>query len=201
MQNENGSRSVGRPRDRRTDKAVLEAALELLITVGVEEASIEKIARRAGTTRAAVYRRYRNKTDLLIHAVGHMRERAESSLGPWETMNLREIAQLYQRPETIELLLGNTRLLARLIGLVCDHPDIMAAYNASYLEPRRVLFGKILERAKADGTLRSDADAEIVMDMIFGAMIARLLWRSRPGDTEDMRDYMDRLFTQFYAKP
>lgn len=201
MQNENRNRSVGRPRDRRTDEAILEAALELLITVGVEEASIEKVARRAGTTRAAVYRRYRNKTDLLVHAVGHMRERTESSLGPWETMSLREIAQLYRRPETIEILLSYTRLLARLIGSVCDHPEIMAAYNASYLEPRRVLFAKILERAKADGTLRSDADAEIIMDMFIGAMIARLLLRSRPGDIEEMRGYIDRLFPQIFAEP
>lgn len=165
------------------------------------EASIEKIARRAGTTRAAVYRRYKNKTDLLVHAVTHMRERAESSLGPWETMSLREITQLYRRTETIEILLSYTRLLARLIGSVCDHPEIMAAYNASYLEPRRVLFVKILERAKADGTLRSAADVDIIMDMFIGAMIARLLLRSRPGDVEEMRGYIDRLFAQLFAEP
>ncbi|MCB8836474.1 TetR/AcrR family transcriptional regulator [Aurantimonas sp. VKM B-3413] len=201
MQNENRSRPVGRPRDQRTDEAVLDAALELLIAVGVEEASIEKIARRAGTTRAAVYRRYKNKEDLFVHAVVHMRERTEAALGPWETMSLREIWQLYRKTETIEALFGYTQILARLIGSICDHPDIMAAYNASDLEPRRVLFGKIIERAKADGTLRSDADTEIIIDMFVGAIVARLLLRGRPAHIEEMRDYIDRLFRQIFAEP
>lgn len=201
MQNEIRNRSVGRPRDHRTDEAVLEAALELLIDVGVEEASIEKIAKRAGTTRAAVYRRYKNKTDLLVGAVRHMRQRTESSLGPWETLNLREFRQLYRRPETIEIMLSYTRLMARLIGSVCDHPEIMAAYNATYLEPRRVLFGKILDHAKAEGALRPDADIEIIMDMFMGAMITRLLLRGRPEGIEEMRYYIDRLFGQIFTEP
>ncbi len=201
MQNDNGNRSVGRPRDRQTDEAILEAALELLMSVGVEEASIEKIAKHAGTTRAAVYRRYRNKTDLLVSAVRHMRERTESSLGPWEATSLHEIMQWYRRPETIEIMLSYTRLMARLIGSVCDHPEIMAAYDATYMEPRRILFGKILDRAKAEGALRPDADIEIIMDMFIGAMITRLLLRGRPGDIEEMRGYIDRLFPQLFAEP
>ncbi|WP_180902510.1 TetR/AcrR family transcriptional regulator [Martelella soudanensis] len=200
MLNENVNRPVGRPRDQRTDEAVLEAALELLIDFGVEATSIEKIAQRAGTTRAAIYRRYKNKEDLLVHAVIHVRQRNEAALGPWETMSLREIAQLYRKTETIETLFRYTRLLARLIGSVGDHPEIMAAYNASDLEPRRVLFGKILERAKADGTLRSDADIEIITDMFVGAIVARLLLRDRPADIEQMRDYIDRLFTQIFPE-
>lgn len=193
-----GAKTAGRPRDRRTNEAILDAALALLVEAGVEGASLEKIARRAGTTRAAVYRRYKNKAELLAHAVGQLRERAEAALGRWETMSLAEIAQVYQRPETIRLMLGNTRLLSRLIGSVSDHPEIMAAYSESYLEPRRETFKRILERAKADGTLGQAADPEIITDMISGAVITRLLIRKPPAGEEEMRDYLDRMFRQLY---
>ncbi len=48
----------GRPRDAAADKAILRAALELFIEHGIEGASFEQIARRAGVARTTVYRRW-----------------------------------------------------------------------------------------------------------------------------------------------
>ncbi|WP_376707719.1 helix-turn-helix domain-containing protein [Nocardioides alcanivorans] len=58
----------GRPRDRRIDTAVLEAAAELLVERGYARVTLGAIAQRAGTTTPAIYRRWPSKAHL-VHEV------------------------------------------------------------------------------------------------------------------------------------
>src|SRR6188472_623702 len=64
-----GSRRMGRPRDPRADRAILEATLELIAVVGVSDFRVEDVAARAGVGKAAIYRRYASKDDLVTAAV------------------------------------------------------------------------------------------------------------------------------------
>lgn len=48
---------TGRPRDPHIDGAVLDATLTMLSETGYRRLSVEKVARRAGTTKPAIYRR------------------------------------------------------------------------------------------------------------------------------------------------
>jgi AcrR family transcriptional regulator len=59
----------GRPRSPEADAAILAAALDLLLERGIAATSIEQVARRAGVTRATVYRRFPDRTQLLIATV------------------------------------------------------------------------------------------------------------------------------------
>ncbi|HSS10967.1 MAG TPA: helix-turn-helix domain-containing protein, partial [Acidimicrobiales bacterium] len=60
---------VGRPRDPHVDKAILSAALDLLIEDGFPRLSIEGVAARAGVGKAAIYRRWDSKTSLVVDAI------------------------------------------------------------------------------------------------------------------------------------
>src|ERR1700758_4406546 len=60
---------TGRPRAESLDTAVLDAAEELVITEGYHAASIDGIARRAGTTRPAVYRRHPSRGHVIVAAM------------------------------------------------------------------------------------------------------------------------------------
>ena len=59
------TRSRGRPRDPATDDAILRAGLALFIERGIEGASIEQIAKRAGVGKLTIYRRWPVKEDLI----------------------------------------------------------------------------------------------------------------------------------------
>ncbi|MCK0173049.1 MULTISPECIES: TetR/AcrR family transcriptional regulator [Mycobacteriaceae] len=59
----------GRPRDRRIDAAVLSAAVELLTGTGYADLTVEAIARRAHTSKPAIYRRWPSKAHLVHEAV------------------------------------------------------------------------------------------------------------------------------------
>jgi len=135
MTEEESNRAAGRPRDQKTDEAILQAGLELLIEIGVDETSFEKIAKRAGTTRATIYRRYDTKAELFVDAIGTFLSRMEGVFGDWQSKSLDEVLALFTDEASIKGMLSQTRFLARLIGSVVDHPEIMAAYQNTMASP------------------------------------------------------------------
>ena len=61
---------AGRPRDHQIDGAVLSAALAVLDRSGYVRLSLEEVARRAGTTKPAIYRRWPGRQRLVLAALG-----------------------------------------------------------------------------------------------------------------------------------
>ena len=59
----------GRPREARTDRAILRAALELIAEQGVHRFRTDDVAGRAGVGKGAIYRRYRSKDELVTAAI------------------------------------------------------------------------------------------------------------------------------------
>ncbi len=64
------SRPPGRPRSQKVHRAILKAARELLLEVGIYEMSIEKVAERARVGKATIYRRWSSKDELIAEAMG-----------------------------------------------------------------------------------------------------------------------------------
>ena len=60
---------VGRPREVRLDGAILAATLELVAEVGIHDFRMDDVAGRAGVGKAAIYRRYRSKDELVTATV------------------------------------------------------------------------------------------------------------------------------------
>ena len=61
---------VGRPRDRQIDAAVLKATLAVLDRSGYGRLTLEEVARQAGTTKPAIYRRWPSRQRLVLAALG-----------------------------------------------------------------------------------------------------------------------------------
>jgi AcrR family transcriptional regulator len=184
----------GRPRDPAADEAVLRAALELFVEHGIEGASFEQIARRAGVARTTIYRRWSSREDLLAQALDMSRRAPEKSLAaaagvPPERMAeqlINALSETVSRPEYL-------RTVAKLVGSVPDTPKLMSVYWNTYLTPRRRLVAETINRARELGAVRKEADAEILQDMIGGAIMYHLLIRPGHKDRKDMRAYIGRL--------
>src|ERR687894_120193 len=80
-------RPAGRPRSQEADLAILAAALDLLIERGAGQTSIEQVARRAGVTRATVYRRFADKTELLVQAVESVHDDHDPDALDWSDID------------------------------------------------------------------------------------------------------------------
>jgi hypothetical protein len=87
-------------------------------------------------------------------------------------------------------------LAARLIGCSPSHPALMSAYQDKYLQPRRLAFIRIFEKAQAQGLLPQNTDVEILGDMITGTTLYYLLFQPDERNEAKVRVYLSRLFQQ-----
>lgn len=177
----------GRPRDPNADAAILRAAVDLLIERGIDNTSMEAIAKRAGVAKVTVYKRWKSKEDLLAQAIEQARE---------DIPGVPPTAAATDLPDLIEALLpqwGATlahpkyRLLAaRLLGAGPSHPALLNAYWHHHVLPRRERSRALLQQAQAAGALSPTADLDILLDMLNGAIIHHLLLEpARSHATED----------------
>jgi len=189
--------SPGRPRDQLVDEAVLRAALELFSEHGIEGASIGQIANRAGVARTTIYRRWSSREDLLVDAIERTRNFPEQLMEGLEKMQPAELVNLILDAGVDALTQTKFRnLAARLIGCSPSHPALMSAYQDKYLQPRRLAFIRIFEKAQAQGLLPQNTDVEILGDMITGTTLYYLLFQPNEQTETNVRVYLLRLFQQ-----
>ena len=189
--------SPGRPRDQLVDEAVLRAALELFSEFGIEGASIGQIANRAGVARTTIYRRWSSREDLLVNAIERTRNFPEQLMEGLEKMQPAELVNLILDAGVDALTQTKFRnLAARLIGCSPSHPALMSAYQNKYMQPRRLAFIRIFEKAQAQGLLPQNTDVEILGDMITGTTLYYLLFQPNEQTETNVRVYLLRLFQQ-----
>src|SRR5271169_1750741 len=66
-------RRPGRPRSEQAEQAIIEATLDLFAEQGFEGVCVEAVAARAGVGKATIYRRWPNKEELLLAALGSIK--------------------------------------------------------------------------------------------------------------------------------
>ncbi|MFC5826030.1 TetR/AcrR family transcriptional regulator [Nonomuraea insulae] len=159
-------RQPGRPRSQEVDTAVLAAALDLLIERGASDTSIEQVAQRAEVTRATVYRRFPDKTALLIQAI----ESVHHDHAPeWP-----DIEQMLDNWATYLSDPRNRRMLRRLYGAVDDYPELLRTYRNSHGRRRADAENATLRRSRERGQLPRDKDLDVVQQMLNGAVLHHL---------------------------
>ena len=170
-------RRRGRPRSAELAASIAGAALELLVARGYAGLSIERVAERAGVTRATVYRRHRSPAALIIAAV----EGAFAETNPEtpDTGDAREDVRLLLR-NTIRML-RETPVGAVIRALVPElSRDAELRGLAEGLErSRRTLLRRALSRGIERGELSDKLDVGLTIDGLLGAIYLRLLITGR----------------------
>ena len=120
--------------------AILRAGLELFIERGIEGASIEQIAKRAGVGKLTIYRRWPAKEDLIAAAI----ETLVANEVEWPSDEEIDQVSPYQLTEAALSKSAETAaapefraLVARILGSAVSHPSLMATYGKHYVLPRR----------------------------------------------------------------
>lgn len=193
-------RGRGRPRDPRTDEAILAAALELFTEHGHAGTSIEQIARRAGVGKLTVYRRWGSKDELIAAAVESARgEIPNPGADDLDGMSYAEVSGLLADalPVAARTLAepGYRAMLAQVLGTSVTHPGLMAAFWENHILPRRHTMHTVLSRGVDEGVLPADTDVEALIDMTVGAIMYRLL-RPEPPDADELLAYLRAVYGQ-----
>ncbi len=162
-------RGPGRPRDERASSAITDAALRQLAELGYANVSMESVAAEAGVARATIYRRYRDKADLITAA---MAGNSSIHLAPAPSVDPRADLVTYVEAFDDRFAEGCLEVLGTLIGSRED-PGALALHRERVVGPRLAYLRTLLERAGQLGQLRGDADLDLAMDMLVGSVFAR----------------------------
>ncbi|MEW9550922.1 TetR/AcrR family transcriptional regulator [Nonomuraea sp. NPDC050783] len=159
-------RPAGRPRSQEADLAILTAAIDLLVEVGAEQTSIEQVARRAGVTRATVYRRYAGKTELLVRALEWANHDGDPAFTGWRDLEhmVGDWAAYLEVPR-------HRRLLRRLYAARDDYPELGETYRVVNGGRRRAAVRETLARARASGLLPPGTDLDVLQEMLTAAVL------------------------------
>ena len=165
----------GRPRSQEAHRAILEAVVELLGEHGLKGLTIEAVAARAGVGKTTIYRRWDNKNELVVEAMGQLRPPAGalpdtgSLLGDINAM----VAIQRQRLEASQL----PRIIPRVLGEASEDPELHAAIVARAVLPIREMLTQIVRQAIDRGELRDDLDVEAMVDILHSLPVYKLLMR------------------------
>jgi AcrR family transcriptional regulator len=183
-------RRPGRPRSERAEQAIIEATLELFAEKGPDGLCVEAVAARAGVGKATVYRRWHNKEDLLLAALGSLK----SPLPDADTGSVRDdLTALVTVMSQDAVDPARQRQYTLLLGEGEKYPRLMARYAETVVEPRRDIIRSVLRRGIETGQIRPDLDVEVAMLTLTGAAMSRGRCEIVPHDEEFATRVVDSL--------
>ncbi len=187
------ARGPGRPRSEKAQKAILAAAIELLLEHGLHAMSMDAVAERAGVSKATIYRWWPSKELLALDALatewqliapeatrdtGSLRGDLLARLRPW-------LRLLRDKPYG--------RVVAGLVATAQADAEFAELYLERFVRPRRDAMRPILLRAIDRGEIPRNVDLEIALDLIYGPIYHRMLHGHAPLDERFARNVVDTI--------
>lgn len=189
----------GRPRSERARRAILQAAIELLLERDLGAVSMDELAQHAGVSKATIYRWWPTKETLALEALHQ--EWATAGPAPRDTGSLR--ADLYDllTPWVSEV---RSRPYGALIANLVAKASRDAAFAREYVrrlaEPRRARARLVFVRAAERGEISGGIDCEVAMDLIYGPLYLRLLQGHAPLGDAFVRQVIDLVLDGLLAE-
>lgn len=184
-------KKLGRPRSEKTKKAILTAGYELLLENGFGAVTIEKIAERAGVSKATIYKWWPNKAAVVMDAFF---DAAVVRLPIPDTgSTINDI--IIQVNNLAKFLISREgKVINEVIAEGQYDQKLAETYRTIYFKPRRLDSRYILERGISRGELKEDLDIELVMDLIFGPLFYRLLITGDVVDEDFIKNLIKYVF-------
>jgi AcrR family transcriptional regulator len=164
------SRRPGRPRSEQAEQAIIEATLDLFAEQGFEGVCVELVAARAGVGKATIYRRWPNKEELLLAALGSLKSPMPEPKGACVRDDLIAMVEVMCADKADP---RKARRYALLLGEGEKYPRLMARYKETVVEPRRDVMRTVIRRGIETGELRPDTDVEVAVLALTGAVMAQ----------------------------
>jgi AcrR family transcriptional regulator len=167
------ARAAGRPLDQNVDAAILDATWRLLLEDGYSRMSIARVADEARVGRPAIYRRYKDKAELVAGVLAEKQSRT----APIDTGSARGdlIAHLEFARRRFAVELAGTMIVEGR-----KHPELLDGFRRGMLQPRMAEIVAALERGKERGEVRGDLDSEVAVHALMGAFMYHRIATGQP---------------------
>jgi AcrR family transcriptional regulator len=168
------------PRGDRARERILRAALEVLADQGLGGFSMEAVARRAGASKATVYRRWTSQSQLLVDAM-------DAGFRPFplpSTGSLRtDLIEIFSTFESLVTRGPFSRLMAAFID-AAERDATLWSLHVQLTEQRREPVRHLLAEAISRGEVSRTTDLEMAVDLLAGPAFYRRFvahWPFPPG--------------------
>jgi AcrR family transcriptional regulator len=162
---------AGRPRDGKIDAAIIQATRDLLIETGYPALSLSAIAARAGTTTAAIYRRWSGKAQLVHEAILPAEVTAMPSASGDVVEDIRALVEatrtMFDRPEV------RVALPALIADTVAD-PNVHSAMTSRFAESLATFRTRIDREPHLPN---DDGELPLLAEVVVGSAIFRIIVR------------------------
>lgn len=187
----NPAERATRRRGATLEHALLDAAWEELQQSGYAKLTMERVAERAGTSRAVIYRRWANRGELVIAAMRH--RQPVLSGGIPDTGALRsDVLAVLRRASTRITELGPDTVIGMLSGLLADDEAFELILNQLTRSGGEVM-GGVLRQAVARGEARDDITprvARLPIDLLRN----ELIFNHQPPTQRTLEEIIDDIF-------
>jgi AcrR family transcriptional regulator len=167
-------RRPGAKMDPEADRLILETAHRLLREHGYDRLTMDAVAREAGVARTTVYRRYRDKADLVSAAIETLRGPVKRSASGDARVDL--VAHLDSVRRNYGVSLAGTLLMEEPYN-----PRLLELFRERMVTPQRQIVAETIREGVERGQIRADAHIERVLDLLLGAFFAAIFAHGRPG--------------------
>jgi AcrR family transcriptional regulator len=183
-------RPLSRRRGAALETAIYEAVLQQLSTVGFGAMTIEGIAAAAHTGKAAIYRRWPSKEELVADTLDNVLPSLDL---PHDSGSVRsDIAQIFDlMSATMDSPAGGA--MQALLGELGHDHDFIKTLHVRVLAPRKALMLEILQRGVERGDVRPDAVRPVIAEAGPALLVHRLLMYGPPIDASYVDEILDEV--------
>ena len=181
-------RPRGRPMSEELSEALSETALDVLADEGFKALNADTLARRASAGKAGIYRRWRTMAALAAHAIAQTRlvtlPEDQGSL----RADLLTLTDHWCRP-----LDRAECAAASLLGATKQHAELHEALDTALFIPLRTAVATIGDRSGARGAPISEAQVELLADVLEAVSLQRLAGDGLGIPGERLTDLVDEV--------
>lgn len=168
--------------------AIYAAVLDELAESGYAGLSIERVAERARTGKASIYRRWPTRLDLVLETLDHTLPHADD---PPDTGNVRDDLLVVMRRIAAAM---NSRVGdAARVCLAGGRDELACAVRERLLPPRKAMVVELLRRGADRGEVRREAVTERVAEVGPMLLQGELLQRGDPIPDAAVVDIVDEV--------
>ncbi|WP_432134158.1 MULTISPECIES: TetR/AcrR family transcriptional regulator [unclassified Streptomyces] len=193
MQSRSPAGRPGRPRNAAADAAILAATRQALVELGWSKLTLGDVATRAGVAKTTLYRRWAGKNELVVDAVAELFDELclpdRGSLAEDIEGVVLQFAAILARPE------AKSGLMAVVAESTRD-AALRERIRESIVERQKRLVAEGRARAQRRGELPPETDpaeaartADLIFDVVAGAVVHRTLVSAEPADEEWVRSF------------
>jgi AcrR family transcriptional regulator len=182
----------GRRRSDRSHQAIISATQELLVERGYRALTIEGVAARAGVGKQTIYRWWPSRAALVLEAYLVASERVQLP-SPDSGSAREDVRALIGWLAAVLAEPTGGRVVAGLVGDLQHDVDLAEGFRQGVVPARRQAMLAALERGRERGEIRADADLELAVDALHGAVFYRLLLSGKPLDAAFAKRLADQV--------